>query len=93
VSVPELTDTSEAVTNRLSDGDVIGVATAVVPPISRPELAELCATVKPIPVEADDICGWIPRQRGTGELLNDVQLFRRTPSKYVDATTTPITRL
>ena len=72
---------------------MLGVATTVVPPASCPELAELCATVKTIPVKTDDICGWVSSQRGTGELLNDVQLFRRTPSKYVDTTTTPIARL
>jgi len=93
MGLPELTDSSETMAHRLSYGDVVGVATAVVPAVGRPELAKLCATVKPIPVEADNICGRVSCQRGTGKLLNDVQLFRRTSSKYVDATTTPIARL
>lgn len=37
---PELADAGEAVAHRLSDGDVVGVATAVVPAVGRPEITD-----------------------------------------------------
>jgi len=41
--------------HRLPNGDVVGVATAVVPVVCRPELAELCRAMKFVPVDADDV--------------------------------------
>jgi hypothetical protein len=40
-------------------GDVIGVATAVVPPIVRPALAEPCAAMEPVAVDAHDVGRWL----------------------------------
>ena len=90
VGLPELTDASEAVAHRLSDGDVVGVATAVVPAVGRPELTELCATMQPVPVDADDV-GWrlIGKCR-SGQLSNGVELLGRTPAENVDAPPSPI---
>jgi len=48
VDFPELTDSGEAMTHRLPNGDVVGVATAVVPAVGRPELTELCAAMQSI---------------------------------------------
>jgi len=41
--------------DRFANCDVVGVATAVVPPVSRPKLTELRAAMQPVPVEADDV--------------------------------------
>jgi len=50
--------------HRLPNGDVIGVATAVVPAVGRPELAaELCAAMESVPVDAHDVGWWIGRER------------------------------
>lgn len=83
-------DLTEAVANEFSDGDVLGVAPAVVPSGRRPELAELCASVQPVPVEPDDIGRWIAGQRWSGHLLDRGQLLRRTATEDVDASTTPV---
>ena len=84
---------SEAVAHRLSDGDVVGVATAVVPVVCRPELAELCAAMQPVPVEADDIGRWLVRERWSSQLLDDVELFRWASSEDMNTAATPIGRL
>ncbi len=90
VRPPELTDASEAVAHRLADGDVVGVATAVVPAVGRPELTELRATMQPVPVDADDVGRWVVRERRPGQLSNGVELLGRTPAEDVDASPSPI---
>jgi len=59
VGPPKLTDAGEAVAHRLSYGDVVGVATAVVPAVGRPEFTELCAAMESVPVDADDVGWWL----------------------------------
>jgi len=67
--------------HRLPNGDVIGVATAVVPAVGRPELAELCAAMQPVPVDADDVGRWIVGECRSGQLSNGVELFGRAPPR------------
>jgi len=90
VSLPELADTSEAVAHRLSDGDVVGVATTVVPAVGRPELTELRATMHPVPVDADDVGRWLVSECRSGQLSNGVELLGRTPAEDVDAPPSPV---
>ena len=90
VGLPELTNSGEAMAHRLPNGDVIGVATAVVPAVCRPELAELCAAMEPVPVEADDIGWWIGRERRSGQLADDLELLGWAPAEDVDAPTAPV---
>ena len=90
VRLPELSNSGETMANRLSDGDVVGVATAVVPAVCRPELAELCAAMQPVPVDADDVGWWLVRECWSGQLSNGVELLGRTPAEDVDAPSPPI---
>jgi len=60
---------------RLPNGDVIGVATAVVPAVGRPELAELCAAMESVPVDTHDIGRWIGRGRRSGQLSDGLELL------------------
>jgi hypothetical protein len=79
--------------NRLPNGDVVGVATAVVPAICSPELAELCAGMEPVPVVAHDIGWWIGRERRSGQLADSLELLGRAPAEDVDAPTAPVGRV
>jgi len=79
--------------HRLPNGDVIGVATAVVPAVGRPELAELCAAMESVPVDAHDVGWWIGRERRSGQLLDGLELLGWAPAEDVDVTTAPIGRL
>jgi len=76
--------------HRLSNGDVIGVATAVVPTVCRPELAELCAAMEPIPVKAHDVGRWFVGECRSGQLSNGVELLGWAPAEDVDAPTAPV---
>jgi hypothetical protein len=57
MGLPKVMDSGETTAYRLPNGDVIGVATAVVPAVGRPELPELRATMDPIPVDATRSAG------------------------------------
>jgi len=85
VGPPKLTDAGKAVAHRLSYGDVVGVATAVVPAVGRPEFTELCATMQPVPVDADDVGRWLVGECRSGQLSNGVELLGRAPTEDVDA--------
>lgn len=56
VFLPKRSDVGEPVTNGFAHRHVVGVSTTVVPTVAGPELAELCAPVKSVPVDAHDIC-------------------------------------
>ena len=74
-------------------GDVIGVATAVVPTVSRPELAELCAAMESVPVGTRDVGRRIDRERRSGQMSDSIGLLRWAPAEDVDAPTVPIGRV
>ena len=54
VGFPERFEPAEAMADCLPDRDMIGVATAVVPAVGRPELPKLRAAMQTVPVEVDD---------------------------------------
>jgi len=81
VDFPELTDSGEAMTHRPPNGDVVSVATAVVPAVGRPELTELCAAMQAIPVDADDVGRRIGRKRRSGQLADSLELFGWAPPR------------
>jgi len=78
---------------RLPNGDVIGVATAVVPAVGRPELAELCAAMESVPVDTHDIGRWIGRGRRSGQLSDGLELLGWASAEDVDAPTAPVSRV
>ena len=88
VGLPKLTNSGEAITDHLSNGDVVSVATAVIPTVCRPELAELCAAMEPVPVDAHDISWWIGSERRSGQLADGLELLGRAPAEDAEAPTT-----
>jgi len=80
-------------THRPPNGDVVSVATAVVPAVGRPELTELCAAMQAIPVDADDVGRRIGRKRRSGQLADSLELLGWAPAEDVDAPTAPVGRV
>ena len=72
---------------------MVGVATAVVPPIVRPELAELRTAMQSVPIEADDVGRWVACQRRLRELVDDGELLGWAASEDVDSAASPVNRI
>ena len=81
MSLPECLNPGEAVANKRANGDMVGVPSAVIPALGRPEFAELRTQMQPVPVEADDIGRWIAGQRRPDELVDRGKLLGRTPTE------------
>jgi len=93
VLLPELADSTETMTNRFSNREMVGVATTVVPAVGRPELPELRATMKPVPVDADDICRRVVCERRSSQLSDGLELLGWAPTEDVDASAAPVSRV
>ena len=72
---------------------MVCLTAAIITAVGSPELAELRAAVKPVPVKADDLGGWVTGQRGLGEPVDYVQLLRRIATEDVDAAATSVNRV